>query len=262
MLDYVLELSPNFGLNTLLLLGVLVALEAVLSADNAIALAALVQGIPDLKHQERALNFGLVAAFVLRVILIFSATWVIQFWQFELAGALYLLWLSYKYFTSEEDSSHHHRGLDIHSVWKVIPILAMTDLAFSLDSVTTAIALSDERWLILTGGVIGIIILRFMAELFIRWLQIFTHLQDAGYLTVTLVGLRLLLRVVDSEFVLPDWLMISVIGLCFAWGFSKRNPVNLDSPGLAATITPPQTEVIAPEEPLSVGATHKSTELG
>ncbi len=261
MLDNLLELSPNLGINSFLLLLVLVALEAVLSADNAIALAALVQGIPDIKQQERALNFGLVLAFVLRVALIFSATWVIQFWQFELAGAIYLLWLSYKYFTSEEDNQHQHRGLDIHSVWKIIPILAITDLAFSLDSVTTAIALSDERWLILTGGVIGIIVLRFMAELFIRWLQIFTHLQDAGYLTVTLVGLRLLLRVVDSEFVLPDWLMVTAIGLCFAWGFSQRNDPASVSPGPETVISVANLDGPPDEEPLSVGSTHKSTEL-
>jgi predicted tellurium resistance membrane protein TerC len=44
MLDQLLD-SPNFGLETLLVLPVLIALEAVLSADNAIALAALAQGL-------------------------------------------------------------------------------------------------------------------------------------------------------------------------------------------------------------------------
>ena len=41
MLDQLLEWSPNLGLDTLLLLPVLIGLEAVLSADNAIALAAI-----------------------------------------------------------------------------------------------------------------------------------------------------------------------------------------------------------------------------
>jgi YkoY family integral membrane protein len=263
MLDHFLELLPDFGLDTVFLILVLIVMEAVLSADNAIALAALVQGIPDLKHQQRALNFGLVAAFVLRIALILTATWVIRFWQFELAGAAYLLWLAYQYFSSPEDDQHHHHGLDINSIWQAIPLLAVTDLAFSLDSVTTAIALSEERWLVLTGGVIGIIVLRFMAELFIRLLKEFTHLQDAGYLTVTFVGLRLLLRVFDSQFVLPDWLMLTIIGLCFAWGFSKRNPAESITPGPDLSLNGTAAmDVISenPPEPVSVGTTHKSTE--
>lgn len=223
MLDQVLQASPNFGLDTLLLLTILIALEAVLSADNAIALAAIAKGLEDPKLQKQALNFGLVAAFVLRVILILTATWVIKFWQFELLGALYLLWLAVKYFVSKEDEAnvgdHQPRYT---SLLQVVPIIAVTDLAFSLDSVTTAIALSDEVWLILAGGTIGIITLRFMAGLFIRWLDEFVYLEDAGYTTVALVGFRLLLRALNSPFVFPDWVMISLIGLFFVWGFSKR----------------------------------------
>jgi len=225
MLDHLLELSPNFGLDTLLLLPVLVALEAVLSADNAIALAALTQTLHDQKLQQRALSIGLVMAYVLRMILILSATWVINFWQFELAGALYLLWLVFQYFTSDaENSRQHHHGPRFKSLWQAIPVIAMTDLAFSLDSVTTAIAVSHDLWIIILGATIGIITLRFMAGLFIRWLEEFTHLEDAGYMTVALVGLRLLLRVINDRLVPPEWLMVSLIALIFIWGFSQRNP--------------------------------------
>lgn len=222
MLDQLLDLSPNIGVDTLLLLPVLIALEAVLSADNAIALAAIAQGLHDPKLQRQALNIGLVAAFVLRVVLILTATWVIQFWQFELLGAAYLLWLVFQYFRSGDDDDNHHHGPRFPSLWQAIPVIAVTDLAFSLDSVTTAIALSQETWLVLTGGAIGVITLRFMAGLFIRWLDEFVYLEDAGFVTVGLVGLRLLARVIDPSFVPPEWLMVSVIAALFAWGFSKR----------------------------------------
>ncbi|MBD1913380.1 MULTISPECIES: hypothetical protein [unclassified Leptolyngbya] len=224
MLDSLLE--PNFGADTLLLLPVLIALEAVLSADNAIALAAIAQGLGTAKLQKQALNLGLLAAFLLRVVLILSATWVIRFWQFELAGALYLLWLVFQYFTSDEEEvggEAHHRGPRFRSLWQAIPVIAITDLAFSLDSVTTAIAISDEIWLVLTGGLIGVLSLRLMAGLFIRWLDEYTHLEDAGYLTVSLVGLRLLVRVIHPELVPPEFVMIGAIALLFIWGFSKRN---------------------------------------
>ena len=226
MLDQLSSYSSILSADTLLLLPVLVALEVVLSADNAIALAAIAQGLADQQMQRRALNFGLVVAFCLRVALILTATWVVQFWQFELLGAAYLLWLVFQYFASAEEKgeagSHPHHGPRFSSLWQAIPMIAVTDLAFSLDSVTTAIAVSKDTWLVLTGGFIGVIALRFMAGLFIRWLAEFEHLEDAGYITVAFVGIRLLLRVFDSSFIPPEWLMITLIGLVFAWGFSKR----------------------------------------
>jgi YkoY family integral membrane protein len=223
MLDKLLDLSPNFGLDTLLVLLVLVALESVLSADNAIALAALAQGMSDPQMQRRALNLGLVFAFVLRITLILTATWVIQFWQFELLGAVYLLWLVFQYFTSDRtEDGHDHHGPRFTSVWQAIPMIALTDVAFSLDSVTTAIAVSQETWIVLVGGAIGVLTLRLMAGLFIRWLTEYEYLEDAGYITVALVGLRLLLKVINEAIVPPQWVMISAIALIFAWGFSKR----------------------------------------
>ncbi|MEA5533413.1 TerC family protein [Crocosphaera sp. XPORK-15E] len=228
MLDQILDSSLAHSFRTPLMLLVLIVLEAVLSADNAIALAAIAQGLKGPKLQRYALNLGLIVAYVLRISLILTATWVVKFWQFELLGAIYLLWLVFNYFTSQEDAEHHHHGPEFTSLWQAIPLIAVTDLAFSLDSVTTAIALSDEIWLILIGGTIGVITLRFLAELFISWLKIYTYLEDAGFITVGLVGLRLLIRVINAELVPPEWLMITAIGLIFAWGFSKQNPDSLE----------------------------------
>lgn len=221
-LDPIIDSPLNVGLEAPLLLLILVALEAVLSADNAIALAAIAQGLEGTGLQRRALNFGLVIAYILRITLILTATWVIKFWQFELLGAAYLLWLVLRYFTSDEEADSSHHGPRFNSLWQAIPMIAVTDLAFSLDSVTTAIAISDQIWLVLIGGTIGVVTLRFLAGLFIRWLDEFEHLEDAGYITVGFVGIRLLARVVVPEFVPPDWLMIIAVAVVFAWGFSKR----------------------------------------
>jgi YkoY family integral membrane protein len=221
MLDRLLDISNNFGVDTLLLLPVLIALEAVLSADNAIALAAIAQGLDSEAMQRRALNLGLLVAFLLRVGLILTAGWVLQFWQFEVMGAAYLLWLVFKHFTARDDGNHAHEPR-FANLWQAIPVIAFTDLAFSLDSVTTALALSDDVLVILLGGTIGIITLRFMAGLFIRWLEEFEHLEDAGFITVAFVGIRLLVRVIDPGLVPPEWVMVLVITLVFAWGFSQR----------------------------------------
>lgn len=248
MLDQILDSSLHLGLKTPLLLLVLTALEVVLSADNAIALASIAQGLPDRKLQRSALNFGLVIAYILRMTLIFFAAIVVQYWQFELIGALYLLWLVYDYFSSPEDDAHHHT-IKFTTVWQAIPLIAFTDLAFSLDSVTTAIALADDLWLILIGGTIGVITLRFLAELFIRWLEIFTHLKDAGFLTVGFVGLRLLLRVINPDAVPPEWVMFSLVAGLFIWGFSQRNPEPMEE-AVVADLTLPERKIEETKTPL------------
>lgn len=249
MLDQVFKSPLDLGIEALLVLLVLVALEAVLSADNAIALAAIARGLEDPRLQRQALNFGLAVAYVLRMTLILTATWVVQFWQFELLGAAYLLWLVFQHFTSEEDEEHQHHGPRFTSLLQAIPIIAVTDLAFSLDSVTTAIAISDQTWLVLTGGTIGVITLRFMAGLFIRWLTIYVHLEDAGYITVGFVGLRLLVRALKPELVPPEWLMIAAIALVFIWGFSKRtkeeSPIEIENEEVEALRESEQREAEA-----------------
>jgi YkoY family integral membrane protein len=222
MLDEILNSPFDFSVEALLILLILIGLEAILSADNAIALAAITKGLKEPKLETQALNIGLLIAYVLRITLILCSRWVLQFWQFEVLGGGYLLWLAYQHFSSPKGEDDQHKEPEFANVWQAIPVIAVTDLAFSLDSVTTAIAISDKTWLVVAGGTIGVITLRFMAGLFIRWLDEYAHLADAGYATVTLVGLRLMMRAINDQLVPPEWLMISLIIAIFIWGFSEK----------------------------------------
>ena len=230
MLEESVDYLVDSGVQTPLILLILVVLEAVLSADNAIALAAIAQNLPDPKLQRQALNIGLLGAYILRISLILAATWIVKFWQFEFIGACYLLWLVFDYFTSSKEETENKtstdKAINFSSLWQIVPTIAMTDLAFSLDSVTTAIAVAEDTWLIITGGTIGVITLRFLAGIFIRWLQEYTHLEDAGFITVGFVGLRLLLKAVLPDLIIPEWITISFIFILFIWGFSERRVEN------------------------------------
>jgi YkoY family integral membrane protein len=243
-----------------LLLPLLVALECVLSADNAIALAAIARQLHDPARQRQALNFGLLFALVLRLALIVAARWVLAFWPLQLLAALYLLWLAGRQLLPSlkavlgfqapveniatsgvgalepklEPQASPSPGLDSAlpdkasaagaSLAAVVATLALTDLAFSLDSVAAAVAVTDRLPLVIAGGVIGVIALRLTAELFIRWLDVYRHLENAGYLAVALVGLRLLLRLAYPDVELPEWSLLVAVGALFAWGFSSRLP--------------------------------------
>jgi len=229
MLQNIVDYFTDAGVEVYLILLVLVVLEAVLSADNAIALAAIAKSVKDPKAQQQALDIGLVGAYVLRISLIFAATWVIKYWQFELLGAMYLLWLVFNYFFSDEEEGDEGTSVTSKTVWQIVPTIAITDLAFSLDSVTSAIAITEDTWLIVAGGTIGIVILRFMAGLFIRWVQEYTYLEDAGFITVGFVGIRLLLKVWLPDYLIPEWITIAVVAVFFTWGFSKKEVLESDS---------------------------------
>jgi YkoY family integral membrane protein len=227
----------------LLLLPLLVALEAILSADNAIALAAISRRLHNPLKQRQALNIGLLLALVLRLLLIVAARWVLDFWPLQLGASVYLLWLSGKQLlaawsqSSATSSAPGQPGPSREtggetqppgtvpsppSLRGVVLTLAITDLAFSLDSIAAAVAVTDRLLIVMAGGVIGVLTLRLTAGLFSRWLEIYPNLETAGYVAVGLVGLRLLVRLGLPQLAPPEWLLLVSVAILLVWGFSVR----------------------------------------
>ncbi len=69
---------------------VLIALEGLLSADNALVLAVMVKHLPG-EQQKKALFYGLAGAFVLRFAALFAISFLVDIWQIQALGAAYLL---------------------------------------------------------------------------------------------------------------------------------------------------------------------------
>ena len=209
-------------------LPVLVALELVLSADNAVALAAIARRCRRPDQERLALNIGIALALLLRLALIVVAQWVLQHPPVQILAAAYLLWLFIDHLRARGDAAVEDAPVEsglAGSLARTVVLLAFTDLAFSIDSVAAAVAISDQTLLIGTGAVIGIIALRFTSGLFIRWLEIYPRLETAGFFAVAFVAVRLLLHVALPAVQQPDWLMFLVVMVLFTWGFTLRNPV-------------------------------------
>jgi YkoY family integral membrane protein len=89
--------------------------------------------------------------------------------------------------------------------WPTVFVIEMTDIAFAVDSILAAIALvgppppgRDEAalhpklWVIITGGILGVILMRFAAVIFIRLLEKFPRFEATAYWLVLLIGVKLL----------------------------------------------------------------------
>src|SRR5919107_1249147 len=80
-----------------LTIALLVLLEGLLSADNALVLAILVLGLPR-RQQKQALRYGILGAFVFRILATLLAVHLLAVSWVKLVGALYLLYLSWAHF--------------------------------------------------------------------------------------------------------------------------------------------------------------------
>ena len=172
----------------------LAGLEIVLSADNAVVMAALASSLrPDL--QKRALFYGIMGALVLRFLAILSAKWIIQFWFLQIAGGLYLVWLAVQHLT---ETKNGHKGAAVMTdgermlgFWKVVLAIELTDLAFAVDSVLAAVGISSKLWVIYSGAVIGLVAMRFAAVGVLGLLKKFPALTVYAYVLVGWIGIKL-----------------------------------------------------------------------
>ena len=208
----------------LVTVGLLVALEGLLSADNAMVLAVLVLGLPK-SEQRKALRYGIVGAFAFRVIAILFAVWLKDIQFIMLIGAAYLLWLPYNHFTGHEDAASRRRPksasswLGMSPFWSTVAKVELTDIVFAIDSILVAVALSDKTWVIITGGILGVIAMRLVIGQLLALVNRYPTLVDGAFVIIAWVGVKLVLEYLHSagyvHWEVPKWLSLGLIVVIF-----------------------------------------------
>jgi YkoY family integral membrane protein len=213
----------------LTLLPILIILELLLSADNAIALASLTKSLDSPLLRSKALNIGITISLLFRIFLILLSNILLKFIIIRIFAGLYLIYLfiSNVFFISESDTqeSDNDKKNNNFKFLKIVALLSLTDFAFSIDSITTAVAISDQYILIIFGAIIGVLALRFTSGIFLNLLEKFLRLETAGYIAILIVGIKLLLNTLITETILPDYYFYILILISFIWGFSKRDQI-------------------------------------
>ncbi|NOQ67133.1 MAG: hypothetical protein GQ556_07955 [Desulfobacterales bacterium] len=192
----------------------LAVLEGILSVDNSLVLAILVRTLPK-EQQKKALLYGIFGAFFFRVVALIFAAQLMGFVIFKIIGGGYLLYLAMKHmFFFYKEDAHQSRPKVAASFWKTVLIVEFTDIAFSIDSITTAVAMSDKLIVVWLAGIMGIVFLRFAAGFFIRLLERLPKLEDLAYQLIFFVGTKLLMEGFHIEISHGVfWMMMGVIGI-------------------------------------------------
>lgn len=201
------------------------ALEGLLSADNALVLAVLVLGLPE-TEQRKALRYGIAGAFVFRITAIVLAVYLIQLQFIMLIGAAYLLWLPYAHFSGHEDTTSRRRPkkatswLGMSPFWSTVVKVELTDIVFAVDLILVAVAMSNKLWVIITGGILGVIAMRLVIGQLLALVNRYPTLVDAAFIIIAWVGIKLVLEYLHAvgfvPFEVPRWLSLGLIVVIFA----------------------------------------------
>jgi YkoY family integral membrane protein len=181
-------------------IGLLIVLEGLLSADNALVMAVMVLSLPR-ADQSKALRYGLVGAFVFRTIATLLATYLIKVVWIKLAGGLYLIYLAIEHFRQRAAQGHGPKrppqavaGFGLSAFWATVIRVEVMNLAFSIDSILVAVAMTDKTWVVLAGGLLGIVALRIVVGQLLSLIKRYPGIVDGAFVIITWVGIKLLLE--------------------------------------------------------------------
>jgi len=224
-----MDLSLFLQYGTVLL--VLVVLEGLLSADNALVLAVMAKGLPQ-EQQKKALDIGLMLAFLFRIGAIFVISFLFNVWQVQAIGAAYLMFIAIKHLLKKE---HEEKEVKQKSFKGAVAQIALADIAFAIDSILAAVALvialpattfghiggidTAQFIVIVLGALAGLIVIRFASQLFIKLLTERPSLETAAMLIVGWVGIKLLMHTLahDSVHIIPHSFVEGPIWTSIFW---------------------------------------------
>ncbi len=220
--------------------GLLVVLEGLLSADNALVLALMILGL-ERRDQKKALRYGLVGAFSFRIVATLLATYLIRIEWVKVLGGLYLLYLSYEHFFRGGNAEQRTKPvpaqpwLGMSALWATVVKVELVNIAFSVDSILVAVAMSKKTWVVLAGGLIGIVAIRVVIGQLLSIVRKYPAIVDGAFIIIAWVGVKLLVEYLRAagyvHFGINKWFSFSIIILIFLVSYAyarRKGPVPED----------------------------------
>ncbi len=207
-----------------LTIAMLVGLEGLLSADNALVIAVMVLGLPK-PEQKKAMRYGMGGAFVFRAIATALAAYLMQVSWVKIAGGGYLLYLAVSHFRGGGDGQDRRAPaipkplFGLSPFWSTVLRVELVDVAFSIDSVLVAVAMSPKLWVVITGGILGIVTMRLVAGRLLALIERYPVLVDGAFVIIAWVGIKLILEYAHItgwvHFEVPKTISLGAIAVIF-----------------------------------------------
>lgn len=185
----------------------LAVLELVLGIDNVIFISILSGKLPE-KDQKRARLIGLSLALIMRVILLFSLTWVMGLVEplftvmgqtvsgrdlILLVGGLFLIFKSTNEIHGSLEGSEGDSSRKTYAGFTgVIIQIMLLDIVFSLDSVITAIGMVSNVWIMISAVVVSIIAMMLFAGSIGAFVQRHPTVKMLALAFLLLIGVTLI----------------------------------------------------------------------
>jgi YkoY family integral membrane protein len=185
----------------------LVILEGLLSTDNAMVLAVMVEHLPE-KQRKRALIYGLWGAYGFRFLAIGFLTILVKLSFIKILGAGYLAYLTIMHFVKDEDEQAKKLN---YGFWKTVMMVEVMDVVFSADSILASLAVSDKVWILLIGGMLGILMMRGVAQLFIKIMEKVPEFKDTAYVIIGFIAFKMGLAIFEIH--MPESVFIGVMAV-------------------------------------------------
>ncbi|MFD1705606.1 TerC family protein [Siminovitchia sediminis] len=238
---------------------ILIGLEGLLSADNALVLAVIAKHLPE-DQKRKAINYGIMMAFAFRFIALFAISFIANIWQIQAIGAAYLLYLGLKHIiqarlgkANKKIHKDDEKAAAGKGFWPTVGKIALADLAFAIDSILAAVALAlglpdsplgniggmdgGQFIVVVIGGIAGLILIKFAATWFVKLLAKRPALETTAYAIVAWVGVKLAvitlahedIGVIDHDFPHSTvWTLIFygvLVGIALIGWFAPRKSV-------------------------------------
>jgi len=208
MQELIQQILDNPG-PSLAIIGNLIIIESLLSVDNAAVLATMVMDLPE-KQRDKALKYGIWGAYIFRGLAMIFAAFLIQIWWLKPLGGLYLLYLVYDFWKGKQTEENDDDILDKNSnwlykatvgslgnFWATVALVELMDMAFSIDNVFAAVAFTPNIILVCLGVFIGILAMRFIAQWFVKLMEIYSFLETAAFVVIAILGIKLTLSLYE-----------------------------------------------------------------
>lgn len=204
-------------MTALIALVTLTSLEIVLGVDNLVFIAIVTGRLPK-QSQARARQLGLLGAMAARIVLLLGVTWIMKLEEYELfelfghpfTGESLVLALGGLFLLGKATFEIHHSleaphpaarqaNKPVATFGAAITQIMLIDMVFSLDSVITAVGMTDVLWVMITAIVVAVIVMMVFATPIARFIEKHPTVKMLALSFLLLIGVMLVADATGHE---------------------------------------------------------------